>query len=378
MLCNSIENNTAQASLVRYSLFDTFLNLLAFAHTCHILIYMRLMYFFIIVTLLANPLYTDAAIKKTKTVKKTFDSSKKTLVQKKLSLYPSEKPIDFVTLNTLARPSIVHILCETLTGTRSLISGSGVVVSDTGIVLTNAHIAQFFLYDYTTSTRGTYSCSVRTGAPTSTSFTVQPLYVSPLWVQENLAQARAEKPKGTGENDWALLQLTLPTTYVTTGLKTARIDTRERILDTGDSGLLASFPAQFLGATLLQSALYQTTSVSKVATIYTFASNTVDLLQFKDSIVAQGGSSGGGVFNEYGRFSGIISTASDATTTKDRTVQIITTGHINRSALKSTGSTLQALIASTTLAESFSRETAPLLAENIARELFSSSPLLTK
>ena len=52
---------------------------------------------------------------------------------------------DFEAINTFARKAIVNILCTTKNGALSPISGTGVVISPNGVVLTNAHVGQLFL-----------------------------------------------------------------------------------------------------------------------------------------------------------------------------------------------------------------------------------------
>src|ERR1700733_7735385 len=49
-------------------------------------------------------------------------------------------------LNTQTRAALVNIECTTIAGgTFEPISGSGVVIDSDGVILTNAHVAQFFL-----------------------------------------------------------------------------------------------------------------------------------------------------------------------------------------------------------------------------------------
>ena len=50
-------------------------------------------------------------------------------------------------LNEKSRSALVNILCEATAPLRST-SGSGVIIDSRGVILTNAHIAQLFLFEY--------------------------------------------------------------------------------------------------------------------------------------------------------------------------------------------------------------------------------------
>src|SRR3989344_2224120 len=68
-------------------------------------------------------------------------------------------------INANARAALVNVLCVTkIGGPFAPISGSGVIVDSRGVVLTNAHVGQFFLLrDF--RERGFIDCVVRTGSP---------------------------------------------------------------------------------------------------------------------------------------------------------------------------------------------------------------------
>src|SRR3989338_8875222 len=71
-------------------------------------------------------------------------------------------PPSALELNALARAATVNIFCAMEDSDAA--SGSGVVIDERGIILTNAHIAQYFLLD-TYRGKEFVSCTIRTGSP---------------------------------------------------------------------------------------------------------------------------------------------------------------------------------------------------------------------
>ena len=119
---------------------------------------------------------------------------------------PELEPTPPSDLNTLARGSLVNILCLTQGAHHIItpISGSGVVVDDRGVILTNAHIAQFYLFE-DFPTEDFITCEIRTGSPAQSSYKAELLYISPPWISDNAKTIVSENPMGTGEHDFAFL-----------------------------------------------------------------------------------------------------------------------------------------------------------------------------
>lgn len=241
-----------------------------------------------------------------------------------------ESPQDFEELNEKSRKSIVNILCKTNGNDLSTITGTGVIIDPHGIILTNAHIGQYFLLkDY--KFKNFVECTVRTGEPAYPKYEAELVYISPKWVEANKSILTEENPKGTGEYDFAFLRITksvdktpLPSfDYI-------KPDTRE-IINEGEPVLLASYPAGFLGSISVLKGLYITTTITTVQKIFTFKETTIDLLSVGGTALSQKGSSGGAVVDQYGRLIGLISTSSDGDTTSQRDLRAITLAHINRS-----------------------------------------------
>lgn len=254
---------------------------------------------------------------------------------------PAQSPVaglDSATLNTVARASLVNIMCTTIAGgSFKPISGSGVMVDGRGVVLTNAHVAQFFLLrDY--GAPGNITCTIRTGSPAINAYTAKLLYLPPAWIDSNASQITSTQASGTGENDFAFLYITgpynpsntLPASLPHLAMSTAAPDI-------GDQMLLAAYPAGFLSGELIATQLYASSALAYVTQLFSFAGTShVDLFSVGGSIESQAGSSGGAVLRQDGTLAGIISTAILKGSTSQRDLRAITVDYINRT-LKSSG-----------------------------------------
>lgn len=281
-------------------------------------------------------------------------------------------------VNAQARNALVNILCTSRQG--GLFrpsSGSGVIIDPRGVVLTNAHVAQYFLLqDYPTPQ--SITCTLRTGSPAINTYTARLLYISQQWVLENKEAITEASPTSNGSDDFALLLITgvtnpnetLPETFaylapnLTPGLP-----------ETNTPVLLAGYAAGFLSGIMLQQDLYASTSVVNTGEVISYDnSGTIDLFGLGGSVVAQQGSSGGGVvrFDDLS-LQGIITLATLAESTDDRNLLAISIDHIRRALIIETFVDLEDIIdpASdlTTFADSFDAEIRDDLTDTLVTEL---------
>jgi hypothetical protein len=234
----------------------------------------------------------------------------------------------------MARGSIVNILCTTQSGGYfEPISGSGVIITHSGVVLTNAHVGQYFLLrDYIVPNN--VQCVIRTGSPASAMYRAELLYLPPAWIDANASQIAAQEGMGTGENDYAFLRITSPidvSAALPASFPSLAITLDDPVRD--EPVVLAGYPAGFLGGATIESNLYITSAISTIEDIFAFDSNGyADLVSVGGTVVAQAGSSGGAIVRQQdGALQGIVATASEGTVTSTRDLRGITIGHIDRS-----------------------------------------------
>lgn len=277
-----------------------------------------------------------------------------------------------VDLNTFARSALVNVFCTTrVPGGVALNSGSGVVITPSGVVLTNAHVAQQLLLQNYPSP-GATNCILRSKNPAEPAYSVELLFISPSWVRDNAHSIDDETPLGNGEHDYALLRITgaLTEEFVTED-PLPYLPIALHAPDRGTEVLIAGYPAGFLGSVALQNNLFASSARTKIAEIYTYGAQTIDFISLGGSVVAQLGSSGGPVVREDGALVGLIVTTTAAAETGKRDLHAITTEYIIRDFENEFGVSLAAFLGSDLdqQALNFRLNTAPLLSAELIAEL---------
>lgn len=234
---------------------------------------------------------------------------------------------------------LLNIICVNREETKITVStGSGVMISSNGVVLTNAHVAQLFLLeDYMT-------CSLYKEQLPTYGYKAELLYIPTEWVEDNYHLLNSSNPTGTGERDYALLAITESTNPALTlpsKFSSVNFSTKDGEADENDRVVLAGYPG-------VQASLF---SINKSATlvidrttiddVFTFFRTTIDVLTTNESPVAARGSSGGGVFKDD-VLVGVITTTSSGD--RYNKANAITTSYINRDIRNAIGTNLTNLV----------------------------------
>lgn len=243
---------------------------------------------------------------------------------------------------SVLRAALVNIICYAAQGSKlKSTSGSGVIIDSKGIILTNAHIAQHFLFS-----PSEVSCTIRTGTPARDAYHAALIYIPSAWVADNAGVITQASPTGTGERDYALLAITTSATSAPLPTVFPYIPLATTPPTAGTPVIIATYGAQFLQSSQIQSSLSPTFVFGSVKGVFTFQSNTVDVIALGGSVAAQQGSSGGGVADASGTLIGTITTSTTEGDTSTRNVNAITASYIRSSYASDTGQALDLRISS--------------------------------
>lgn len=244
------------------------------------------------------------------------------------------------TSQTTVESATVNLYCRIKLGGRTYsTTGSGVFIHESGIILTNAHVAQYFLLATSTG-RTKVRCSVREGSPARERYSASLVYLSPAWAQATVEATTKKQPtKGTGEFDFALLRVTkaekgqLPARFPALPL-----DLASATLSDGEQITAAGYPADGLTFRGVQKNLKFVVATSTITGIQAFERPHKDLLALSGSSASASGVSGGPVVRPWGGLAGIAVTVQEGSSSKeDRSLRAITLSYIDRVLRSETG-----------------------------------------
>lgn len=254
------------------------------------------------------------------------------------STVTDEESTTFTTPPENLGDAIVNIVClQTTDQYKRRVSGTGFFISSRGVILTNAHVGQFLLLtgidDF-----GETTCSATTGAEDAPTYNVRLLYISPTWLLEHASLINDTAPRGTGENDFALLFVTSDTDEEIVDSQFAHLPPATNPLSKtlkDDTVILVGYPRED-GAKVGKRAVATTT----VTELYTFGGGYADIVSLDSSPLGYTGASGGPVIDHLGRSIGVITTKESGTTI----LNAITMAHIDRSIKSETGTDLISIL----------------------------------
>ncbi len=240
--------------------------------------------------------------------------------------------------------ALVNIFCTFTTETFvRTTTGTGFFIDPNGVIITNAHVAQFLLLE-TTEKEGKTECIIRSGNPAAPQYEAGLLFISPAWVQQNASVMDSDTPMGTGERDYALLYVksNVSNTPLPAQFPTLNFDPNLLPISTKDTIVAAAgYPATNMMENGPSADLIPKKATTTISELYTFGSNYADVFSIKGSEVGAEGASGGPVLNNNGDVIGIIVTRGDDDVDGAGSLRAITISHVDRTILQETGFTLK-------------------------------------
>lgn len=249
----------------------------------------------------------------------------------------------------LVEDATVNLYCRMKTSGRTQsITGSGVFIHESGVILTNAHVAQYFLLATSTS-RTTARCSVRDGSPARARYDAAILYISPQWAQATVDATERRQPRtGTGERDFALLKIVTPERgKLPERFPALPVDLEGAQLEKGQEVIGAGYPAENLSFSGVQRKLERVVEESTITNVQSFERPHKDTIVLSPTPLSASGVSGGPVANSSGQLVGIVVTMETGSDSKkeERSLRAISTSYIDRTVRTETGFSLPNFIA---------------------------------
>jgi hypothetical protein len=235
---------------------------------------------------------------------------------------------------------ILNTVCTRKSGnTLNVTTGSAVLISPKGVVLTNAHVAQYFLIqDYDNNI---VDCALYKENIPTFGYKAKVLHLSNNWISKNYKAISESSPVGTGEGDYALLYIyknTNPAIPLPEEFPYANLIINS-IPEGADPVTAAGYPGSPESILNISSAGNLQIDDIFITNVYTFSNGNIDIVTTTPTPVGARGSSGGGIFEGHQKnisdLLGII-----VTTTQSR-INALTISYINSDLKADTGLDLE-------------------------------------
>lgn len=205
----------------------------------------------------------------------------------------------------VANNAVINIMCLKREGNGlSVITGSGVIISPNGTIITNGHVAQNLLDQDDEN----IDCEVKNPNHSSMNYRAVISYIPSIWKGAGMFNLKY----GTGENDYAFLSIVGPGPdgKMPDSFPYVEVSTNSNVLSVGNDIFMLGYPGKHTGVYSTDTNLPLVTGTSYITDIFTFDKSSKDIFSSGVSPVAMQGSSGGAVIDE-GKLIGIISTTNE-------------------------------------------------------------------
>lgn len=253
-------------------------------------------------------------------------------------------PIPKIEINqTNTDDSVVNIRCENKIGNKiKVITGSGTLISKTGIILTAAHVAAPV---YASELGQSYNCFARIKNPASEQFPLKTIFINPKWISDHFHEFEKSYSE-SGENDYALLKIDTINKSFSDKQNSEKITlinkmnalSRSNIslgsISSGDSIKIIAYPASVYEKYGVSTALYRKSESNQIDSILTSSNPSYGkyLIETKNSSLGQSGASGGGIFDRDGNIIAVISNSIPSETSATQTkIRAVLLSYINES-----------------------------------------------
>lgn len=247
-----------------------------------------------------------------------------------------------ISVEDKVKQSTVNVYCSRIIGNKIQTStGSGVVIDPSGVIITNAHVAEYFLL---AQNGNNTTCYIRTGSPATNSYKAKLVYLPEVWIQRNKNNLNLETLTGTGEDDYALLVITERVSKSAPNIPLSYLDIKKDNFSLDDNIILSAYPAGFSDIKIINTALYSLLKYSQVTRLSSFDKSHTDVINTSPTVIAEHGSSGGVVADESGSLGALIVATTQDKYSNKKNIQAITLPYIQRSIKINSGKSFDYLI----------------------------------
>lgn len=216
-----------------------------------------------------------------------------------------EVQVPTITIANTANNAVVNIVClERVSNSLSVVTGSGIIISPNGTVLTNGHVAQHLINQDDEN----IDCEIKHPNHPSMNYRAAISYMPSIWKGGGMLNLQ----HGTGENDYAFLSIVGPgpTGKIPSRFPYIDINTSSKGLEVGNDIFMLGYPSKNTGVYKVDTNLPLITDTSTITDVFTFNRISKDVFSSGISPVAKQGSSGGAVVDD-GKLIGLIVTTNE-------------------------------------------------------------------